>query len=76
MADKRNPTRHTEKRSGRDSADGPPDLPSDAERAEYTEYTRKDAAERTRPDPSEDQPDREGDRQPDGNPDESVRDAR
>lgn len=71
MADKRNPTRHTEKRSGRDSADGPPDLPEGAERAEYADYTPDDAAEKAGS--GDAGADRDTDR-PGGNPDESVRD--
>lgn len=40
MSKKRNPTKRTEERSGRESSDGPPDLPEGAEHAEYAGYTR------------------------------------
>lgn len=42
MADKRNPTEHTEERTSRGSSDGPSRLPDDAEHAEYTGYQKED----------------------------------
>jgi hypothetical protein len=41
MADKREPTDRTNERSGEEAADGPPDLPEGAERAEYADYRRE-----------------------------------
>lgn len=65
MTDKRNPTKYTEERSGRESSDGPPDLPSGAERAEYAGYTQAgEQAGKDKPAPAEDEAAREADLQP------------
>lgn len=67
MADKRNPTKHTEERSGRESSDGPPDLPSGAERAEYADYNQAgEQAGKKKPAPAEDEAAREAGLQPGG----------
>lgn len=75
MAKKRNPTKHTEERSGRDSSDGPPDLPDGAERAEYADYNQEGGGAGKKRGGREAEADRESDLQPGGNPDESVRDG-
>lgn len=75
MADKRNPTKRTEERSGRDSADGPPDLPEGAERAEYLDSEQEEGSADDTRGRGGAEADREADRKPGGNPDESVRDG-
>jgi hypothetical protein len=52
---KRNPTKHTEERSGSAAGPGSKDLPEGAEHAEYTGYDRQDSGA------SKSGPDSEGD---------------
>jgi hypothetical protein len=70
MADKRNPTEHTEERTGRKAADGPPDLPEGAERAEYADYDAgQERSGRKAGRDREAEAEREADLQPDGDGD-------
>lgn len=45
MSKKRNPTEHTEERSGSAAGPGSQNLPEDAEHAEYTGYDREDTGD-------------------------------
>lgn len=66
---KRNPTKRTEERSGRESSDGPPDLPEGAEHAEYAGYTRGGGSKK--PGRGEAEATREAELQPGGDDEEA-----